>query len=126
MGLILMAWLGVFFWWRGTLFRKRWLLWIFVFGVLGPVLANELGWFSAELGRQPWVVQGLLRTADAGSPTVPAHYVVISLAGFVLIYLLLLALFIYLLNEKIQHGPAEVPAEQEHYVPGEVKEEHRA
>jgi cytochrome d ubiquinol oxidase subunit I len=123
--LILITWLGVFFWWRGTLYQRRWLLWIFVFAVLGPVLANELGWFSAELGRQPWAVQGLLRTADAGSPSVPARSVIASLAGFTVVYALLLALFIYLLNEKIQHGPtAEMMAEPEH--PAGVKEGHRA
>lgn len=124
--LILITWSGVFFWRRGTLFEQRWLLWIYVFAVLGPVLANELGWFSAELGRQPWAVQGLLRTADAGSPSVPSHYVTISLVGFVVIYSLLLALFIYLLNEKIQHGPGPSAAGEQEYKAGIIKEEHRA
>jgi cytochrome bd ubiquinol oxidase subunit I len=124
--LILITWLGVFCWWRGTLFERRWLLWTYVFAVLGPVLANELGWFSAELGRQPWAVQGLLRTSEAGSPSVPSHYVMISLAGFVVIYALLLALFVYLLNEKIQHGPEAATAEEQGYKAGTIKEEHRA
>jgi len=125
MGLILIAWLGVFFWWRGTLLGQRWLLWIFVFAVLGPVLANELGWFSAELGRQPWAVQGLLRTADAGSPSVPARSVMVSLAGFAAVYALLLVLFIYLLHEKIQHGPTADMMAEPHPAAG-VKEGHRA
>jgi cytochrome d ubiquinol oxidase subunit I len=126
MTLILLSWLGVFFWWRGTLFEKRWMLWIFVFAVLLPELANQLGWFSAELGRQPWVVQGLLRTADAGSPSVPSSSVIASLIGFGIVYALLFALFIYLLNEKIQHGPGEpTVAEQEHKA-GIIKGEHRA
>jgi cytochrome d ubiquinol oxidase subunit I len=94
--------------------------------VLLPELANQLGWFSAELGRQPWAVQGLLRTADAGSPTVPAGSVIASLIGFGVVYALLFALFIYLLNEKIQHGPGEpTVAEQEHKA-GIIKGEHRA
>ena len=126
MFLILLAWLGVFFWWRGTLFQRRWILWAFVLAVLGPVFANELGWFSAELGRQPWAVQGLLRTADAGSPVVPASNVIISLVGFTVIYGLLLALFIYLLNEKIQHGPAEPTVDEQERDAGIIKEGHRA
>jgi cytochrome d ubiquinol oxidase subunit I len=126
MSLIALSWLGVFFWWRGTLFTKRWLLWIFVFAVLAPELANQLGWFSAELGRQPWAVQGLLRTADAGSPVVPARSVIVSLIGFGIVYGMLFALFIYLLNEKIQHGPGEPTATQEERKAGAIKGEHRA
>jgi cytochrome bd ubiquinol oxidase subunit I len=124
--LIALAWLGVFFWWRRTLFQRRWMLWAFVFAVLGPVLANEFGWFSAELGRQPWAVQGLLRTSDAGSPTVPSAHVMLSLAGFVLIYGLLLALFVFLLNEKIQHGPADALLAGPGGQMPIIKEEHRA
>lgn len=126
MALIALSWLGVFYWWRGTLFEKRWMLWIFVFAVLLPQLANQLGWFSAELGRQPWAVQGLLRTADAGSPSVPSSSVIASLIGFGIVYAMLFALFIYLLNEKIQHGPGTpTVAEQEHKA-GIIKGEHRA
>jgi len=126
MFLIVLSWVGVLLWWRGTLFEKRWLLWIFVFAVLGPVLANELGWFSAEIGRQPWAVQGYLKTADSGSPAVPSSHVILSLIGFGVIYALLLALFIYLLNEKIQHGPDDPLLQTQGEVAGIVKEEHRA
>jgi cytochrome d ubiquinol oxidase subunit I len=94
-----------FAWWRGILFKTRWLLWILVFSVLLPQAANQLGWFSAEVGRQPWIVYGLLRTADALSVSVGAGQVVLSLILFALIYLLLFVLFVYLLNEKIQAGP---------------------
>ena len=107
MGLILLSLIGLFFWRRRTLFHKRWLLWIFVIAVVLPEAANQLGWFSAEVGRQPWIVYGLLRTSAAISKSVDAGQVIISLILFSLIYLLLLALFIYLLNEKIQHGPQE-------------------
>jgi cytochrome d ubiquinol oxidase subunit I len=103
--LILLSFLGIFFWWRQTVFTKRWLLWIFVFSVLLPQAANQLGWFSAEVGRQPWIVYGLLRTSDALSKSVEASQVVISLILFTVIYILLFALFTYLLNEKIQRGP---------------------
>jgi len=96
-----------FQWWRGRLFEQRWLLWVFVFAVILPNLANQFGWFSAEMGRQPWVVYGLLRTSDALSEAVAANQVLFSLIMFFLIYTLLFGLFIYLLNKKIKHGPAE-------------------
>ena len=103
--LILLSLLGVLGWWRGFLFRKRWLLWVMVFSVLLPMIANQMGWFSAEVGRQPWIVYGLLRTSDALSQSVGSGQVIASLILFSLIYILLFTLFIYLLNEKIQKGP---------------------
>ncbi len=97
--------LAVFYWWRGNLFRQRWLLWVFVFMVFVPQLANQFGWYTAEMGRQPWVVYGLLRTSDALSKVVTANQVVFSLILFTVIYTLLFALFLYLLNKKIKAGP---------------------
>ena len=108
-GLSLMA---VFFWWRGKLFDQRWLLRIFVFSALLPQIANQFGWFAAEMGRQPWVVYGLLRTSDALSEAVTAEQVLFSLILFFVVYLFLFLLFVYLLNRKIQHGP-EPHSEQE-------------
>jgi cytochrome bd ubiquinol oxidase subunit I len=105
-GLILIAWLGLLLWWRNKLFSLRWLLWVFVFSVIGPQLANQLGWLSAEVGRQPWIVYNLLRTSDGLSRVVGSGQVLTSIILFGLIYLLLLILFVYLLNDKIQHGPA--------------------
>jgi len=105
MVLIGLALLGAFLWWRGTLFETRWLLWILVFAVLGPQAANQLGWFTAEVGRQPWIVYGLMRTAAGVSPSVTTGQLLASLALFTLIYLALFVLFIYLLDQKIRHGP---------------------
>ncbi len=96
--------------WRGTLFQARWLLWTLVFAVLGPIAANQLGWVAAEVGRQPWVVYGLLRTSDATSKSVPAGQVLASLVMFGVIYALLLAVYVFVLNAKIQHGPDEAAA----------------
>ncbi|MEI6877303.1 MAG: cytochrome ubiquinol oxidase subunit I, partial [Spirochaetota bacterium] len=90
---------------HGSLFEKRWLLWILVFSVLGPQVANQAGWFAAEIGRQPWIVQGLLRTSEGLSAVVKAEAVLGSLLLFGAVYLLLFSVFIYLLNDKIQHGP---------------------
>jgi cytochrome d ubiquinol oxidase subunit I len=103
--LIVLSLAACFFWWKGTLLQQRWLLWIFVFATLLPQIANQAGWFAAEMGRQPWVVYGLLRTSDAFSESVTANQVLFSLILFFIIYTLLFILFLYLLNKKIQMGP---------------------
>ena len=113
----LMVWLGVlfvvltlaglFFRWRGTLFEKRWLLWAFVLVVPLPYVANQVGWVTAEVGRQPWVVYGLLRTSDALSKAVVANQVLGSIIMFVFIYVLLFVVWVFVLDSKIKHGPDE-------------------
>lgn len=105
MALIALTLYASWLWKRGTLFDKKWLMSIFVWAVLLPQIANQAGWFAAEMGRQPWVVYGLLRTSDALSKSVKAEQVLISLIMFTLVYLTLLVLFLYLLNKKIKHGP---------------------
>jgi cytochrome d ubiquinol oxidase subunit I len=103
-----------FYWWRGTLFEQRWLLRFYVFAVLLAFAANELGWVAAEVGRQPWIVYptledgqlvGGLRTSEGLSESVRASQVLASIIMFGLVYLLLFALWIFLLNKKIQEGP---------------------
>jgi cytochrome d ubiquinol oxidase subunit I len=108
MTLIGLGLLGAFLWWRGKLFDYPLILKIFMWAVLLPQIANQIGWFSAEMGRQPWVVYGLLRTSDALSATVTANQVLFSLILFTAVYSLLFALFIYLLNKKIKHGPESI------------------
>lgn len=98
--------------WIKTLFKKRWLLWIFVFAVVGPYIANQAGWIAAEVGRQPWVVYGLLRTGDAVSPSIASGQVLASIVLFGLIYLMLFAIWVYVLNEKIKTGPEAVNTEE--------------
>src|SRR5262249_46440354 len=115
---------ALFLRWRGTLFEKRWLMWVFVFAVIGPYLANECGWIAAEVGRQPFIVygemrygdhglycfEGGLRTADAISQAVPAEQILVSILMYTFIYLLLLAVWVYVVHSKIQHGPEEAVA----------------
>jgi cytochrome d ubiquinol oxidase subunit I len=103
--LIGLSLLGAWLWWRGTLFDQRWLMKAFVWAVVLPQIANQAGWFTAEMGRQPWVVYGLLRTGDAFSRTVTANQILTSLILFTVVYIVLFILFMYLLNHKIQHGP---------------------
>lgn len=104
-GMVLISALGFLYFWRNSLFEKRWMLWLLVLSVLGPQLGNQAGWFAAEVGRQPWIVQGLLRTSEGLSAVVSAEMVLASLVLFTFVYLLLFAVFVYLLNDKIQHGP---------------------
>lgn len=99
--------LATFLWWRGTLFQKRWLMLIFVFTIPLPYIANQVGWATAEVGRQPWIVYGLLRTSEGLSVGVSAAQTLGSIIMFSVIYLLLFAVFLYVLNDKIQHGPEE-------------------
>jgi cytochrome d ubiquinol oxidase subunit I len=113
LGMIAVAALGFLYFWRGSLFEKRWLLRLLVLSVLGPQIANQAGWFAAEVGRQPWIVQGLLRTSKGLSAVVKANTVLSAILLFSAVYVLLFAVFAYLLNDKIQHGPDDsdlVPA----------------
>ncbi|GEP90374.1 cytochrome d ubiquinol oxidase subunit I [Chitinophaga terrae (ex Kim and Jung 2007)] len=103
--LIALTIFGVVLLWKNKLFNKRWLMIIFCWSVLLPQIANQVGWYAAEVGRQPWVVYKLLKTSDALSKKVTADQVMFSLILFTFVYVVLFALFIYLLNRKIQHGP---------------------
>lgn len=104
--LILISIVAFVMWMRGSLFDNRFILKILVISVLLPQAANQLGWMTAEIGRQPWIVYGLLRTKDGLSKAIDSGEVIFSLTMFTIIYLLLFTLFIYLLNRKIKHGPA--------------------
>ncbi|MFW5658857.1 MAG: cytochrome ubiquinol oxidase subunit I, partial [Bacteroidota bacterium] len=99
---------GVFLLWRKAFFKQKWLLMATVPAVILPILANQLGWVTAERGRQPWVVQDLLRTKDAISKSVSAEEILASIIMFVLLYTLLFFVWVYVLNKEIKHGP-ELP-----------------
>ena len=105
MFLIALSLFGLWQWKRGKLFEKKWLLWTFVFAAILPQIANQFGWFTAEMGRQPWVVYGLLKTSDALSKSVQANQVLFSLILFFIVYFVLFLLFVYLMNKKIKNGP---------------------
>ena len=107
MTLIAITLFGVFLWWRGKLFAYRWYLIVLAFAVVLPQFANQLGWAAAEVGRQPWIVWGELRTADAFSRAISAGDVWFSLVLFFIIYGGLFVTFLYLLDRKIKHGPVE-------------------
>jgi cytochrome d ubiquinol oxidase subunit I len=96
--------------WRGSLFDKKWLLKIFAFSVLLPQIANQVGWFAAEMGRQPWIVYGHLRTSQGFSQEVSSNQILFSLILFLVVYTLLFLLFIYSVNKKIKNGPYDEAA----------------
>jgi len=110
---ILLTVVALFLDWRGKLFENRRLLWVFVFAVPLPFLANQLGWCAAEIGRQPWVVYGLLRTSDALSKSVVASQVLGSILMFGAIYALLFVLWLFVLVRKINAGVEPVTGRKE-------------
>jgi cytochrome d ubiquinol oxidase subunit I len=103
---ILAMLLGVYLWRTGRLEGTRWFAKALLFSIPLPQVANQAGWVAAEVGRQPWAVYNLLRTADAVSVTVPAEQVLFTLIMFVLIYALLFAAYLSFLVREVRHGPA--------------------
>ena len=130
-GLTLLTLVAFFLLWRGTLFDRRWIMWLFVLGIVPAIVANEAGWVATEVGRQPWIVHAPfkmdesgehraenekgqfqyvesegLRTNDAVSKAITSEQVLTSIIFFGFVYFLLFLLWIFLLNKKIQKGPA--------------------
>lgn len=97
--------LAAFLLWRKTLFRRRAMLWVLLLALPFPFIANNSGWNTAELGRQPWLVHGLLRTADGSTPHVSSGNVLFVLLGFAGMYALLGLLYLFLVSREIEHGP---------------------
>ncbi len=107
LGTIFIAVLALSAWklWRGRLFRCRPLLWILMLMLPFPYIANTAGWITAEVGRQPWVVYGLVRTAEGASYNVSAGNAMFTLIGFMGVYGVLSILFLFLVYREIEHGP---------------------
>ena len=97
--------IALFLLWRGKLFDSRWMLWILVLSLPFPYIANTAGWMTAELGRQPWLVYGLMLTADGYSKTVSAGNGMFTLLGFMGMYMVLGILFLFLVRREIELGP---------------------
>ena len=95
--------------WRGKLFQAKWLLWIVMLSFPFPLIANTAGWITAEVGRQPWLVWGLMRTTEGNSTVVSAGNALFSLLGFMGMYMVLGILYLFLIYREIEKGPA--PAE---------------
>jgi cytochrome d ubiquinol oxidase subunit I len=104
--ILLMAYAG-FQNWRGRLESNTWLLWVLMLAFPFPYIANTLGWLTAELGRQPWLVYGLFHTRDGYSKVVSNGDTIFTLIGFAGLYFLLGLLFLFLVGREIAHGPDE-------------------
>ncbi len=96
---------AVFLAWRGKLFSSRWMLWILMLSLPFPYIANTAGWMTAELGRQPWLVYGLIHTSEGYSKTVSAGNGMFTLLGFLGMYTVLGIFFLFLVRREIEHGP---------------------
>ncbi|MFH2000817.1 MAG: cytochrome ubiquinol oxidase subunit I, partial [Planctomycetota bacterium] len=92
---------------KQKLANNRLFLKVAVWSIPLPIIANELGWIAAEVGRQPWAVYGLLKTRDAVSITVPAGQILFSIIMFSLVYALLFFAWFYLLRRELAEGPEE-------------------
>ena len=99
--------LGVFLLWRRKLESSRWYLWALLLSLPFPYIANEAGWVVTCVGRQPWIIYGVLRTAQGYSPNVSTGEVLFTLLGFTGIYIVLGLLFVFLLLKIIAQGPEE-------------------
>jgi cytochrome d ubiquinol oxidase subunit I len=91
--------------WRGRLESSTWLLWVLMLAVPFPYIANTLGWMTAELGRQPWLVYGLFHTRDGYSKVVSNGDTIFTLIGFVGLYFVLGLLFLFLVGREVDRGP---------------------
>lgn len=103
--MLLLALAGVYLLARGRIETARWWQRLMVLAVPLPMIAIQLGWLTAEVGRQPWIVYGLMRTKDGVSKVVDAPSILFSIILFSILYLFLGALWLYLLRREFEHGP---------------------
>jgi cytochrome d ubiquinol oxidase subunit I len=113
----LVAALGAFLLWRGRLERTRWFLWLGVVGISFPYVSALAGWVLSEVGRQPWIVQGLLLTEDANSPSVGVSTIALSLGVFTLLYGLLAVVDFVLMRHYATLDPPPVGGDGEEPAP---------
>ena len=95
--------------WRGTLYRSTARLWLLMLMLPFPYIATTAGWITAEVGRQPWLIYGIMRTPAGVSPHVSEGNALFTLIGFMGIYTVLAILFLFLVRREIEEGPEGVP-----------------
>ena len=109
--MVAVMWLSLLLLWRRRLYSQAGMLWILMLAIPFPYIATTAGWMTAELGRQPWLIYGLLRTMNGVSPNVSAGNGLFSLLGFMGMYMVLGILFLFMVVREVEHGP-ETPAPQ--------------
>ena len=107
---LLIALWSVFKLWRGSFERSKWLLRVLTWAVILPLLLNTAGWFLTENGRQPWIVQGLMKTVNGVSPSVSTAWIWISLLSLIAIYAVLAVVYLVLM---LRFAHRDLPAEEE-------------
>ena len=113
----LVALVGAFLYRKGMLERTRWFLWLAVVSIAFPYLSALAGWVLSEVGRQPWIVQGLLKTADANSPSVGMSTIALSLGTFAVLYLLIGVVDFVLMRHYATLDPPPVGGEGDEPAP---------
>jgi cytochrome d ubiquinol oxidase subunit I len=98
--------LAAFLLWRGRLYGARPVLWLLMLMLPAPYIATTAGWITAEVGRQPWLIYGIMRTPEGVSAHVSAGNALFTLLGFMGIYAILAILFLFLTGREIEAGPA--------------------
>ncbi len=106
LAMLALAWLGPYLIWKGRLEQSRWILWLIFLSFPLPFIATLTGWFTAEVGRQPWAVYGVLRTADAATPFLTTRAVAISLALYVVLYSFIFLFGVFYIYRLLRAGPA--------------------
>jgi cytochrome d ubiquinol oxidase subunit I len=109
--------LSALFLWRGRLYSSPTLLWALMLSIPFPYIATTAGWMTAELGRQPWVIYGLMRTMNGASPRVSAGNGLFTLLGFMGMYMVLGILFLFLVAREVAHGPEALVSQQDSHTP---------
>jgi cytochrome d ubiquinol oxidase subunit I len=114
--MLVLGWVGAWLWARGRLFKTRWYLEVAQYAWPLGFIAILAGWYTTEIGRQPWIAYGILRTADAASPVAPSA-VLTTLVLFVIVYAIVFAMGIYYINRLIEYGPKGAAAEAPQALP---------
>jgi cytochrome d ubiquinol oxidase subunit I len=115
--MLLVAVVGAWLYWKGKLERARWFQWTAIVAIAFPYIAATAGWILTEMGRQPWIVQDLLLTSKANSPSVSTTWLGISLGVFVALYLTLLIVDLWLMGHYAKLDPAREPEESGEIAP---------
>jgi cytochrome d ubiquinol oxidase subunit I len=113
--------LSVLFLWRGRLYASAPLLWILMISIPFPYIATTAGWMTAELGRQPWLIYGLMRTINGASPNVSAGNGLFSLLGFMGLYMVLGILFLFMVAREVGQGPEAAAQQVDAHMPGKTE-----